>query len=184
MALIPSQMIPLGTTAPDFTLYDTVSNKDHSLSDIRGDKATVIMFICNHCPYVQHLNTGIVQLSNEYQTKGVAFAAISANDAQEFPADGPDMMHQTARTLGYTFPYLYDESQEVAKNYGASCTPDLFIFDAKLALAYHGQFDDSRPENDLPVTGASFRQALDHIIAGTEIPAPHIPSIGCSIKWK
>ena len=176
-------MIPLGTIAPDFTLLDVVSQSQMSLTRLRGERATVIMFICNHCPYVQHLGAGIVALSNEYQEMGVAFAGISANDAGAFPADGPDMMQLTAKKHSYNFPYLYDELQEVAKSYGASCTPDLFIFDENLKLAYHGQFDDSRPENDLPVTGASFRHALDHIIAGKEITLPQIPSIGCSIKW-
>ena len=184
MSLTPSQMIPLGTPAPDFTLPDTVSGKDTTLKDIAGEKATVVMFICNHCPFVQHINDGLVELSNEYLAKGVGFVGISANDVTTHPGDGPEEMKKTAEQLGYKFPYLYDESQDVAKVYGASCTPDLFIFDADLKLAYHGQFDASRPENDLPVTGTDFRAALDQLIAGQKVPEDQTPSIGCNIKWK
>jgi len=184
MALIESHMISLGTQAPDFTLPDTISGKDLSLGDVVGETATVVMFLCNHCPYVQHLNAGIVALRGDYADKGVGFVAISANDATDYPQDGPDMMTQHAADVGYAFPYLYDASQDVARAYGASCTPDLFIFDGQKNLAYHGRFDTSRPENGEPVTGADFRLALDALIAGDAISSTQYPSVGCSIKWK
>ncbi len=184
MSLIPSKMIPLGTVAPDFILPDVISQEDLSLSDIRGKNATVIMFLCNHCPYVQHLSAGIVALSYEYMKKDVSFAGISANDVSDYPQDGPEMMRIIAQEKDYSFCYLYDETQDVARAYGASCTPDFFIFDGDLKLSYHGQFDRSRPENNLPVTGESFRAALDALIAGEEVPQKQLPSIGCSIKWK
>lgn len=176
-------MISPGTEAPDFSLIDTVSGNIVTRDNLVGSKATVIMFICNHCPYVQHINEEIVRIGSEYMEKGVSFVAISANDADEYPTDSPEYMKKNAETLGYNFPYLYDESQDVARAYGASCTPDLYIFDKDMKLAYHGQLDDSRPENGLPVTGEGFRNALDVIMDGG-IPEDQKPSIGCSIKWK
>ena len=183
MALTESKKIEMGMNAPNFSLTDTVSGETLARDDLKGKFATVIMFICNHCPYVRHINQEIINISKEYKDKGVSFVAISANDAVEYPQDGPDEMKRTAEKLGYDFPYLYDETQEVARAYGASCTPDLFIYDSHMKLSYHGQLDDSRLENDIPVTGESFRNALDDVIEG-QVPQGQIPSIGCSIKWK
>lgn len=184
MAATPSTMMPLGTVAPDFNLPDTVSENELSLGDIRGEKATVVMFICNHCPYVKHIDEELVNVANEYMPKGVSFVAISSNDVDNYPEDAPELMQKTAQQLGYPFPYLYDESQAVAKAYDAACTPDFFIFDKELKCAYRGQFDDSRPKNGKPVTGKDLRAALDNIIAGKPVTIDQIPSIGCNIKWK
>ncbi|OQP43035.1 alkyl hydroperoxide reductase [Niastella yeongjuensis] len=184
MARTPSVMTPLGATAPDFTLPDTLSGKDVSLAAAKGAKATVIMFICNHCPFVKHVNAALVKLGNDYKDKGIGFIAISSNDVASYPDDGPEQMKLVAAQQQYPFPYLYDESQEVAKAYEAACTPDFFVYDGNLQLAYRGQLDDSRPGNDKPVSGADLRNALDHLIAGKEVPADQKPSIGCSIKWK
>jgi peroxiredoxin len=183
MSLTPSTMLPLGTPAPAFRLPDTVSGQRLGLEQIRGERATVIMFLCNHCPYVQHLNAGLVKLAHDYAGRGLGFAAISANDAQQYPEDGPEPMRDTARRLGYPFPYLYDQTQDVARAYQAACTPDFFVFDAGLRLAYRGRFDDSSPGNGKPVTGAELRAALDALLAGqTPDPQQH-PSLGCNIKW-
>ncbi len=184
MARTPSNMIPLGTTAPAFTLPDTVSGNSYSLSDLRGSSATVIMFICNHCPFVKHVNAGIVQLAQDYQSQGVGFMAISSNDVENYPDDAPELMAVNAKNEGFTFPYLYDESQEVARAYDAACTPDFYIFDKELKLAYRGQLDASRPENGIPVTGSDMRSALDDLIAGRPVDTDQKPSIGCNIKWK
>lgn len=184
MALTPTKQIPLGFTAPDFSLPDTVSGNTLSLNDLRSDKATVVMFICNHCPYVEHVNEALVALANDYIPKGVAFVAISSNDASAYPADSPAQMKVNAEQLGYPFPYLYDESQEVAKAYTAECTPDFNIFDGAMKCVYRGQLDASRPGNGLPVTGEDMRQALDTLLAGGQVSPEQIPSIGCSIKWK
>lgn len=184
MALTPTKQIPLGFTAPDFSLPDTVSGNTLSLNDLRSDKATVVMFICNHCPYVEHVNEALVALANDYIPKGVAFVAISSNDASAYPADSPAQMKVNAEQLGYPFPYLYDESQEVAKAYTAECTPDFNIFDGAMKCMYRGQLDASRPGNGLPVTGEDMRQALDTLLAGGQVSPEQIPSIGCSIKWK
>jgi peroxiredoxin len=184
MALTPSNMLPLGTRAPAFTLPDTVSGKALSLEQVKGSKGTVVMFICNHCPYVKHINAGLVQAAKDYQPKGIAFVAISSNDVANYPQDGPDQMKITARELGYPFPYLYDESQAVAKAYLAACTPDLYLFDANLACAYRGQFDDSRPGSSEPVTGKSLRAAMDAVLAGTAVKGEQRASVGCNIKWK
>jgi thiol-disulfide isomerase/thioredoxin len=184
MAQTPSTIIPLGTKAPDFKLPDTVSGKNLSLNDLRSDKATVIMFICNHCPFVKHVNKELVKLANDYIPKGVSFIAISSNDVVNFPDDSPEKMKEEAIALGYLFPYLYDESQEVARAYDAACTPDFFIYDKDLKLAYRGQLDDSRPKNGIPVTGKDMRAALDLLLAGKPISADQKPSIGCNIKWK
>jgi peroxiredoxin len=177
-------MLPLGTKAPNFTLPDTVFGKTVSLDELKSDKATVIMFICNHCPFVKHVDEAIVSLAKDYQAKGVSVIAISSNDVENYPQDSPELMKEEAEKVGYTFPYLYDETQEVAKAYDAACTPDFYVFDKDLKCAYRGQLDDSRPGNDKPVTGKDLRAALDEILEGKEVSAPQIPSLGCNIKWK
>lgn len=184
MSNTPSNMLPLGTTAPDFNLIDTVSDKMIALNDVKGEIATVVMFICNHCPFVKHVNEQLVKLANDYMNKGIGFAAISSNDVKNFPQDSPELMKKNAEDLGYPFPYLYDETQEIAKAYDAACTPDFYIFDRDLKLVYRGQLDDSRPGNDKPVTGRDIRNALDAILAGKEVDPNQIPSMGCNIKWK
>lgn len=184
MALTPSNMLPLGTIAPNFELMDTVSGEKKSLQQLKSDVATVIMFICNHCPYVKHVRQVLAALAAEYQKKGIAFIAISANDAAEYPEDAPAKMCETAQQLGYVFPYLYDESQAVAQAYKAACTPDFYIFDKALKCVYRGQFDDSRPGNNVPVTGKDIRAALDNILAGKPVNPQQKPSMGCNIKWK
>lgn len=184
MALTPSNMMPLGTIAPDFSLTDVVSGKTVHLYENGSFKATVVMFICNHCPFVKHVNAELVALANDYIPKGISFIAINANDAINYPQDGPDEMKRTAVQLGYPFPYLYDETQDVAKSYDAACTPDFFIFDGNLKCAYRGQLDDSRPSNDLPVTGKDIRAVLDQLIKGETVTVDQKPSIGCNIKWK
>ena len=184
MARTPSMMVALGTKAPDFNLPDTVTGKQIALKNITGDVATVIMFICNHCPFVKHVNAELVKLANDYKNKGIGFTAISSNDAVNYPDDSPGLMTQVAKQLKYPFPYLYDESQEVAKAYDATCTPDFFIYDKDLRLVYRGQLDDSRPGNEIPVTGKDIRRALDCLINGQPIPELQRPSIGCNIKWK
>ena len=184
MALTPSTMIPLGSDAPDFTLPDPVGGGMLSLADLKSDTATLIMFICNHCPYVKHVQTGLVELANDYIPKGISFIAINSNDVENYPDDSPERMKEVAETLGYPFPYLFDESQEVAKAYDAACTPDFFIYDKNLKLVYRGQLDDSRPGNGKPVTGNDIRAALDELIKGNTLPPDQIPSIGCNIKWK
>jgi len=183
MAATPSTMMPLGTIAPTFELPDTVSGKVMSLSELKGEKATLVMFICNHCPYVLHINDELVRIANDYQPKGVFFIAISSNDAVNYPQDGPELMKVQAEKVGYPFPYLYDESQDVAKAYDAACTPDLFLFDGELKCVYRGQFDNSRPNTNLPVTGKDLRIALDNLLSGEKISEQQIPSIGCNIKW-
>jgi thiol-disulfide isomerase/thioredoxin len=184
MARTPSVMTPLGRKAPGFTLPDAVSGKDVSLEAVKGATATVVMFICNHCPFVKHVNPELVKLGNDYKNKAISFIAISSNDVVAYPQDGPEQMKEVATQLHYPFPYLYDASQEVAKAYEAACTPDFFIFDNDLSLVYRGQLDDSRPGNDKPVSGADIRNALDHLVAGKPVPVEQKPSIGCSIKWK
>jgi len=184
MAQTPSVMIELGSEAPHFILPDTVSGKLIDLNEIKSEIATVIMFLCNHCPYVKHINSELVKLSNEYIQKGISFAAISSNDVIKYPEDSPEKMKETAAMLGYPFPYLYDETQEVAKAYNAACTPDFYIYDKNLKLVYRGQLDDSRPKNEIPVTGKDIRNALDNILAGKEVDHNQKPSIGCNIKWK
>jgi peroxiredoxin len=177
-------MIPLGTLAPGFTLPDTVSGNQLSLQELKGEKATVVMFLSNHCPYVKHVNSELVKMGNEYQPKGVKFIAISSNDVVSHPDDAPDKMKETAQQWGYPFPYLYDESQQVAKAYDAACTPDFYIFDKDLKLVYRGQLDDSRPSNQVPLTGKDMRAALDNIISGKEVSPYQRPGIGCNIKWR
>lgn len=184
MAATPSIMKPLGSVAPDFKLPDTVSGKVLSLRQLHGKVATVVMFICNHCPYVKLLNRTLVEVANEFQRQGVSFIAVSSNDAVQYPDDGPEQMKITAQQLHYPFPYLYDESQEVARAYDAACTPDFFVYDKDLKLAYRGQFDDARPGNNKVVTGADLRNALQAIIDGKTVDAEQRPSIGCNIKWR
>lgn len=184
MAFTESNMLPIGTAAPDFSLPDTVSGKEMSLQELQSDKATVVMFLCNHCPYVIHVNEEIVRVVNDYASKGVSFVGISSNDVENYPQDGPDKMKEHAVEVGYNFPYLYDETQEVARAYDAACTPDFYVFDGDGKLAYRGRLDDSRPKNDNPLTGRDLRAAIDSVLAGKPIPEPQYPSGGCNIKWK
>lgn len=184
MARTPSSMIKLGTVAPDFKLKDTISGEMKSLKELKSDKATVIMFICNHCPFVKHVQKGIVELANDYRKKGISFIAINSNDVESYPEDSPEKMKLVAEKMGYSFPYLYDETQDAARAYDAACTPDFFIFDKDLKCVYRGQMDGARPENNVPVTGIDIRNALDSILAGKPVEENQIPSIGCNIKWK
>jgi peroxiredoxin len=186
MALTESNMINLGTIAPEFSLFDTVSGKNLSLQDIKGQKATVVMFICNHCPYVLYLNDEIVRIVSEFKFKGISFVGISSNDVENYPQDGPTQMQIHAKNVGYDFPYLFDETQEVAKAYDAACTPDFYVFNAALKLAYRGRLDESRPrvENPKPPTGKDLRGVLNAILANQMISEIQFPSIGCNIKWK
>ncbi len=184
MARTFSNMIPLLTKAPEFELLDTVSGNQLSFSTLKGENATVIMFICNHCPFVIHINEGIVKLANDYGNKEISFIAISSNDVIYQPEDSPELMKKLALDLKYPFPYLYDESQEVAKAYQAACTPDFYIFNKNDELVYRGQLDDSRPGNGIPVTGNDIRKALDCTLNEIEIDSFQKPSIGCNIKWK
>lgn len=184
MSDTPSKMVPLGTIAPDFNLPDTISGRNMSLQELKSDIATVVMFICNHCPFVKHIIKELVVLANDYKEDGISFIAISSNDAVFYPEDSPERMQRVARDLRFPFPYLYDESQDVARNYNATCTPDFFVYDKDLKLVYRGQFDDSRPGNDILVTGKDLRLALELILAGSEINFKQKPSIGCNIKWK
>ncbi len=184
MALTESKMLALGTRAPEFNLLDTVSGEQMSLSNLKSDQATVIMFVCNHCPYVLHVNEEIVRVAKDYQPKGVSFVAISSNDVDNYPQDGPDQMKIQAEKVGYTFPYLYDETQEVAKAYDAACTPDFYVFDGDLKLAYRGRLDGSRPGNKISLTGEDLRKALDAVLSGEEVDSLQVPSAGCNIKWK
>jgi peroxiredoxin len=184
MALTPSNMLPLGTVAPDFRLPDTVSGKTMALQDLKSGTATVVMFICNHCPYVKHVQQGLVALAGDYQGQGVSFIAISSNDADGYPEDAPDRMKAVAQSLGYPFPYLYDETQQVARAYQAACTPDFYVFDGGLRCVYRGQMDDSRPGSGIPVTGSDLRAALDAVLAGRPVNPQQKPSMGCNIKWK
>ncbi|MEZ4684938.1 MAG: thioredoxin family protein [Bacteroidia bacterium] len=183
MALTESNMLALGTQAPDFSLPDTVSGETLSLSELQSDIATVVMFICNHCPYVIHLNSKLVEVAEAYQTKGVSFIAISSNDVNTHPEDGPEQMAIVADREDYPFPYLYDETQAVAKAYTAACTPDFFIFDKAMKCAYRGRFDETRPRMGEP-TGEDLSAALDALIAGEAVPERQYPSMGCNIKWK
>lgn len=184
MALTESNMISLGSPAADFSLPDTVSGKTLSLADVKGEKATVIIFSCNHCPFVIHVNDELVRLAADYQNKGVGFVAISSNDVENYPQDAPDKMTELAAEVGYPFPYLYDETQDVAKAYDAACTPDFYLYDADMKLAYRGRLDASRPGNDSPVNGADLRAAIDAVLSGSAVADKQYPSAGCNIKWK
>ena len=184
MARTESNMLPLGTKAPDFQLPDSISSMQISLKDSRGKKGTIIMFICNHCPYVKHVNDEIVRLWNDYGGMGFGFVAINSNDVEKYPEDSPMEMGRTAKKIGYQFPYLFDETQEVAKAYKAACTPDFYLFDSELKLVYRGQLDGSRPGNEIPVNGRDLREALDNILNNNPQPKDQKPSMGCNIKWK
>jgi peroxiredoxin len=176
-------MLPLGTKAPDFRLPDT-GGKIVSLADFKAAPALVVVFMCNHCPYVKHVRDGLAKLARDYQPERVAMVGISSNDVANYPDDSPAKMAAEAKSAGYVFPYLYDESQEVAKSYKAACTPDFYVFDQDQRLVYRGQLDDSRPGNGMPVTGKDVRSALDAVLASKPVAATQKPSIGCNIKWK
>ena len=184
MARTESNMMPLGTKAPDFKLIDTLDHQQKSLSALKGTTGTLIMFICNHCPFVVHVSSQLAQLAQDYVAKGVNSIAISSNDAENYPQDGPELMKQNAIDNGYIFPYLYDQTQNVAKAYDAACTPDFFLFDADLKLVYAGQIDDSRPGNGKPVTGKDIRAAMDALVNNEHVNPNQMPSMGCNIKWK
>lgn len=183
MVRTPSTMLPLGTMAPDFSLPN-VDGRMVSLADAAGPNGTVVMFICNHCPFVKHVADQLAALGRDVMPLGVGVVAISSNDVSTHPADSPEQMVHEAEDRGYPFPYLYDESQEVAKDYHAACTPDFFLFDASRKLVYRGQLDASRPGNEIPVTGADLRAAIDAVLAGRPVAAEQRPSLGCNIKWK
>ncbi|MEX1197511.1 MAG: thioredoxin family protein [Pseudohongiellaceae bacterium] len=183
MALTESSMLPLGTPAPDFALPDTGGNTV-SLSDFADQPALLVVFMCNHCPFVKHLREGLALFAREYTEKGLGMVAISANDASSYPQDGPEEMAREKEEAGYVFPYLYDETQNIARAYAAACTPDFYLFDRERRLVYRGQFDDSRPGNGRPVTGADLRAAADAVLAGQPVTDSQKPSIGCNIKWK
>jgi peroxiredoxin len=184
MSLTPSNMLPLQTLAPDFSLFDTISGQKLSLSELKSPVATLVMFICNHCPYVKHVQHELVKLAKDYQSKNIAFIAINSNDTKKYPEDAPEKMKECAESLGYTFPYLFDETQEVAKAYQAACTPDFYLFDKNLRCVYRGQLDDSRPGNNIPVSGKDLREALEAILSEKPVSTFQKPSIGCNIKWK
>lgn len=183
MALTQSNMLPLGTKAPDFQLPDT-TGRIVRLSDFADAPALVVAFICNHCPYVKHIRAGLAAFARDVQARGVAVVAINSNDVASYPEDSPERMAEEVRSAGYSFPYLYDESQEVARAYRAACTPDFYLFDRERRLVYRGQFDDSRPGNGVPVTGKDLRAAVDAVLAGRPVSEKQKPSSGCNIKWK
>lgn len=184
MARTPSNMLALNTKAPYFKLLNTINNTNTSLEQLKGTTATVIVFICNHCPFVIHVNPELVRMANEFQKNGVSFIAISSNDIINYPQDGPEKMTQHALKSNYPFPYLYDSTQTVAKAYDAACTPDFYVFNHNLLLKYRGQLDNSRPGNNIPVTGQDLREAIQNILTNTPISEKQKPSIGCNIKWK
>jgi peroxiredoxin len=179
-----STMLALGTKAPDFELPDVVTGGTVSIRDFDDKRALLVMFICRHCPYVRHVRGELARLGHDFAVSEVAIVAISANDPAEYPEDAPESLAEEAREAGYAFPYLFDETQEVAKAYTAACTPDFFLFDADRALVYRGQLDDSRPRTDVPVTGRDLRAAIDATLAGRAVPGDQFPSVGCSIKWR
>ncbi|HEX7619092.1 MAG TPA: thioredoxin family protein [Verrucomicrobiae bacterium] len=183
MALTPSTMLPLGTTAPDFRLPDT-NGKTAALADFKDKAALLVIFMCNHCPYVKHIRGGLAQLARDYLPRGAAIVGINSNDAANYPEDSPAKMKEEVKSAGYLFPYLYDETQAAAKAYRAACTPDIYLFDKNRKLVYRGQFDDSRPGNGIPVTGKDLRVALDAVLAGKPVSPDQKASIGCNIKWK
>lgn len=184
MARTPSNMLPLGTKAPSFSLLDTVSGKKLSYAEVSNGQPTVLMFICNHCPFVIHLHEGLQSFVSDYSKQGVKFVAISANDVANYPQDGSALMKELFQQLNFQFPYLYDEMQDVAKAYDAACTPDFYIFNGSEELVYRGQFDGSRPGNGIPVTGSSMRKALDQLLKEGVVAEDQKPSLGCNIKWK
>ena len=184
MVMTASSMIPLGTIAPDFDLHNPVTGQNQDLQSLRGEQATVVMFICNHCPFVKHITQELAQLGKDFQPKGVGFVAINSNDVDHYPDDSPENMALEVQRHGYTFPYLFDETQRVARAYQAECTPDFFVFDQNLHCVYRGQLDESRPGNGIDVTGKDLRDALESILVGKTINQEQTPSIGCNIKWK
>lgn len=184
MSETPSSMIPLGTKAPFFRLNNTITNQSLSLEDCRSDIATVIMFLSNHCPYVKHIRQKLIDAAKEYQSKGIKFVAICSNDAQAYPDDGPKQMEIEAKKYQFSFPYLYDETQEAAKAYHAECTPDFFVFDPNLKCVYRGRFDGATPGNNVPITGKDLTGALEALLSGNPINQDQKPSLGCNIKWK
>lgn len=183
MARTPSTMLALGTPAPDFSLPDT-DGRIVRLADLQDAPALLVMFICNHCPFVKHVRAELARIGRDYTARGVAVVAISSNDPEQYPDDGPDRMREEKSDAGYVFPYLFDGSQEVAAAYMAACTPDFFVFDGGRRLVYRGQLDDSRPGNGVPVTGRDLRAALDAVLAGEPVPEDQKPSLGCNIKWR
>lgn len=184
MSKTASAMVSLGTPAPHFKLIDVTTGQHVALNDDQSSTATVIMFLCNHCPFVKHVNTALAQLANDYQSQGIRFIAINANDVEHYPDDSPENMKKIAEEHHYPFPYLFDETQAVAKAYNAACTPDFFIYNQKSKLVYRGQLDDSRPGNTIPVSGNDIRKALDCLIQDIALNPDQKPSIGCNIKWK
>jgi len=183
MAVIASTMLPLGTSAPYFNLPDT-QDRLVSIDDFKHSKALLVVFMCNHCPFVKHILKDFVKLVKEYQPKGVAVVGINSNDVESFPEDSPSMMKKLVKEMDFTFPYLYDENQEVAKKYRAACTPDFFLFDGERKLVYRGQMDDSRPGNNIPITGSDLRAAINAVLTGNQVSKRQKPSMGCNIKWK
>ncbi len=183
MAKTPSTMAPLGSSAPGFRLPDPMGN-ELAIDDFAAAPGLLVMFLCNHCPYVKHIRSGLAAFARDYRAKGLAIVGINSNDVRNYPDDSPAKMKEEIAAAGYTFPYLYDETQEAAKAYGAACTPDFFLYDRSRKLVYRGQFDDSRPGSGIPVTGKDLRAACDAVLAGKPVPAEQRPSIGCNIKWK
>jgi len=184
MAATESTMVTLGTEAPSFELKSPIDGKYYTLNDLKSDKATVVMFICNHCPFVVHIADVISNIADEFIQKGVSFVAINSNDVKNYPADSPENMVRFSSMYSFNFPYLFDETQKVAKSFNAVCTPDFFVYDKNMKLVYRGQFDASRPGNKVPVTGNSFRNALLDVLELGIVSTQQIPSIGCNIKWK
>lgn len=184
MARTPSNMLPLQTLAPKFYLKDTNSNYHYSFDDLKGTKGTLVVFICNHCPFVHHIVEELVMIVNDYRVLGIGFMAISSNDIEQYPQDSPELMTEFAFQNRFEFPYLFDETQEVAKAFNAACTPDFFLFDNQNRLIYRGQMDDSRPGNGIPTSGSDLRNALDSLIYNRSLASPQKPSLGCNIKWK
>ncbi|MGJ0489949.1 thioredoxin family protein [Methylobacter sp.] len=185
MVATASNMMPLGTIAPDFDLFNPVTGSHNSLQELKGEMGTVVMFICNHCPYVQHVKDQLIDIARHYALLGISTVAISANDIENYPQDAPDKMKEMTEAWGHPFAaYLYDESQDTAKAYQAACTPDIYVFDRNLACIYRGRLDGSTPKNDVPLTGEDLRNALDNLLASKPVNAEQIPSIGCNIKWK
>lgn len=184
MARTPSNMIPLGTIAPNFYLKDTNSNNEYTFEDLKGSKGTLVIFMCNHCPFVLHVIKEIVMIANDYRVQGLGVIAISSNDIEKYPEDSPEMMTEFAFKNKIDFPYLFDETQEIAKAYDAACTPDFYLFDSQNRLFYRGQLDDSRPGNGIPLSGSDLRSAIDALIYNRSLNTIQKPSIGCNIKWK
>jgi peroxiredoxin len=184
MAQISSRMLPLGTLAPSFYLKDTNSNNHYTFDELKGNKGTLIVFICNHCPFVHHVVEELVMIANDYRVQGLGIAAISSNDVAKYPQDGPELMTEFAFQNNFEFPYLFDQTQEVAKAFDAACTPDFFLFDSENKLVYRGQMDDSRPGNGIPTSGSDLRNAIDSVIYNRAFAFPQKPSLGCGIKWK